>query len=87
MRQTGGSCLHPTFLRLSKENQSQSTVIFTQDECSNHLRALVDAEVLTEVASGLNMCFYFPGLEQVLLPSQGYHNCGMTDLKLLPSFD
>lgn len=87
MRQTGGSSLHPTFLQLSKGNQSQSAVILIQDECSNHLRAFIDAEVLTEAASGLNMCFHFPGLEQVLLPSQGHHNGGMSDLKLLPSFD
>lgn len=37
----------------------------------------VDTEGLTDATTGLNMCFHFPGLEQVLLPSQGHHNCAL----------
>lgn len=39
--------------------------------------AVVDTEGLTDATTGLNMCFHFPGLEQVLLPSQGHHNCAL----------
>lgn len=43
----------------------------TLDVCHHHTEGLTDA------TTGLNMCFHFPGLEQVLLPSQGHHNCAL----------